>query len=458
MLDRLVAVKVLHSKALFDKQEIQRFHREAKATFGLAHENVVAAHDFGVTPQSLPYLVMDYVPGTSLAQLINSKALDVSEVLRLFLQICEGLKAAHANGIVHRDLKPSNVLITAVDGERIAKISDFGIAKITNSENATLTGTGEIVGSPPYMSPEQCTGRKVDCRSDIYSAGCLLFEALTGRPPFIAETPVMIVHQHMMQQPPKLSEVSDLVFPEQLETIVSRALAKSPERRYQHMAEMAEDIRVATSGGKLRTRRRFASKQARFAFFIAVLAMLMLIVGLWAGTAIQNASKPSNPSDPEDCYQFAQRLFQNGDYARAETWFKKSAELSPQFAEAWWGAGECERRMDHSEAALALLNQALKLSPDTLRLKGDTALVYIELGKYAQAEILLRNCLSNLPADVASGDRAEYQLRLGIALMKQRKLQEAEQALRDSLASDPGHHDADSWLKRVLVQEGKEQH
>lgn len=189
-LKKNVAIKILHQ---VNQQTVMRFQREAQAASTLRHDNVIAVLDFGATDEGQPYMVMDFVEGKPLSDLINQRgALPVDSALNIFKQICSGIGHAHGKGVVHRDLKPSNVMLSDPDKwNPHVHIVDFGIAKVLGPEETEagkLTQTGDVFGSPLYMSPEQCFGKKVDFRSDIYSIGCIMFEVLTGKPPFMGET------------------------------------------------------------------------------------------------------------------------------------------------------------------------------------------------------------------------------------------------------------------------------
>lgn len=229
---------------------LMRFQREAKAAHDLNHPNLVRVHDFGTMNDDTPYLVMDFVQGETLSHLVKDRGrLSVQLALAIFVQVCEGLSHAHERGIVHRDLKPSNIMVqTSRTPDSVAevKILDFGIAKILHEselESLPLTRTGEVFGSPLYMSPEQCYGRSVDQRSDIYSLGCSLFEALTGLPPFAGDSALSTMLKHQQETP--LSLKATLLgeeFPESLEVIVSRLLSKDPEQRYQTASAVRNDL------------------------------------------------------------------------------------------------------------------------------------------------------------------------------------------------------------------------
>lgn len=246
-MSRDVAIKILHGSRASDEQSIRRFRQEALATSSLSHPNIVAVHDFGATGDGTTYLVMDLVTGKSLSQVIKSEGpLSLERFLNLMQQVASALGHAHERGIVHRDLKPSNIMVSKIEGGERAEIVDFGIAKLVGPEDAgQLTQTGEVFGSPFYMSPEQCSGGSVDTRADLYSFGCVMYESLCGHVPFSGETVFDTIHKHLNEAPPPLVAPS---IPEEirsgLELLILKCLAKSPDDRPQKMSEVETQLRA----------------------------------------------------------------------------------------------------------------------------------------------------------------------------------------------------------------------
>jgi len=240
LLQRFVAVKVLAASTA--GTAIKRFQLEARAAARLKQANILQVHDFGETSDGRLYLVMDFVDGMTLEDLLKErKFLPIEEAIPLFLQICKGIAHAHGQGVLHRDIKPSNIMLANTDDENWVKIVDFGIAKL-NSEDQRLTSTGALIGSPLYMAPEATLNKEVDTCSDIYSIGCLMFETLTGTPPYKGETSMATVMMHTTERTPSLKDRSSRTFPAQVETTVASCLAKDPTNRYQSIDALLADL------------------------------------------------------------------------------------------------------------------------------------------------------------------------------------------------------------------------
>ncbi|MBP7862220.1 protein kinase [bacterium] len=248
LMDRLVAIKVLLPQLVSDQTSIKRFQVEAQAASCLSHPNVITIYDYGVVDDEQPFLVMDFLEGESLSDIIKrDDHVEMKRTIPIFMQAAEALEHAHQKGVIHRDLKSSNIMLINFEGkDDFVKVVDFGIAKLMPSSGKQaqhLTATGEIFGSPIYMSPEQCTGSTLDARSDIYSMGAMMYEALTGQPPIMGRSVVETMEMHLTTPPPPLKETRpDLEINESLERVVMKALSKKPEARFQKMQELRDAL------------------------------------------------------------------------------------------------------------------------------------------------------------------------------------------------------------------------
>jgi eukaryotic-like serine/threonine-protein kinase len=247
-LDRIVAVKTLREDLARDQTFQARFRREAQSAASLNHPSIVAVYDtgedmLGHTP--VPYIVMEYVDGRTLRDLLrDDRRLLPERALEITDGVLRALDYSHRNGIVHRDIKPGNVMLTRAGD---VKVMDFGIARAVSDAQATMTQTAQVIGTAQYLSPEQARGERVDARSDLYSTGCLLYELLTGRPPFTGDSPVAIAYQHVRENPVPPSRIDPEV-PPWADSIVLKAMAKNPGDRYQSAGEMRADIQRALQG------------------------------------------------------------------------------------------------------------------------------------------------------------------------------------------------------------------
>ncbi len=243
-LSREVAIKQLRIDLASDPTFQERFRREAQAAAGLNHPNIVAVYDTGeeadpVTGVKVPYIVMELVEGHTLRDLLRTgRQIQPAKALTFTQGVLDALSYSHKAGIIHRDIKPANVMLTP-SGD--VKVMDFGIARAVADTSATMTQTAAVIGTAQYLSPEQARGETVDARSDIYSAGCLLYELLTGRPPFQGDSPVSVAYQHVREAPVPPSQLDAEVTPA-MDNIVLKSLAKDPADRYQTAAEMRADI------------------------------------------------------------------------------------------------------------------------------------------------------------------------------------------------------------------------
>jgi serine/threonine protein kinase len=243
LMERKVAIKVLKVQVEANDENFLRFKQEAKALGLLAHPNIVTVFDFGISQDGLPYLVMDHLVGQTLADVVDDTGpVPYQRLVPILLQCCDAIAYAHEQGLIHRDLKPSNIMLLKSNSDvDFVKILDFGIAKCVGSQK--LTKTGEVFGSPYYMSPEQCLSRELDARSDIYSLGCLAYEALTGIPPLTGDSVLETMNKHLQEVPPAMTEVNpDVKLPFALQISILRTLEKDPAARHQSMDELKDEL------------------------------------------------------------------------------------------------------------------------------------------------------------------------------------------------------------------------
>src|ERR671912_2760856 len=246
-LGRDVAIKVLRADLARDPQFQLRFRREAQNAAALNHPAIVAVYDTGEVQSDfgpLPYIVMEYVDGHTLREIVKTQGpMSQQRVIEVMADVCAALDFSHKHNIIHRDVKPANIMINRAGA---VKVMDFGIARALG-EGQNVTQTAAVIGTAQYLSPEQARGEAVDARSDVYAAGCVLFELLCGHPPFVGDSPVSVAYQHVREDPRAPSEINRDVTPP-IDAIVLKALSKNPANRYQSAGEMRADILRAAAG------------------------------------------------------------------------------------------------------------------------------------------------------------------------------------------------------------------
>jgi serine/threonine protein kinase len=301
-LDRVVALKVLPPEKVADISRKQRFVQEAKSASALNHPNIITIYDID-SADGIDFIAMEFVAGKTLDRLIPRHGLRLSEALKYSVQIADALAAAHKAGIVHRDLKPGNVMVTE---QGLVKVLDFGLAKLTepaatseDQPTRTLkpaTEEGAIVGTVSYMSPEQAEGKKVDARSDIFSFGALLYEMVTGRRAFQAETPIATLSAILREEPKPASQVAEGL-PRELERVIGRCLRKNPERRFQAMPDLKvalEELKEESDSGTLGAA---TAPQRRQRPLLVWSLALVTVVGVAAALRFaRSTAKPPQPT------------------------------------------------------------------------------------------------------------------------------------------------------------------
>ncbi|HQR36769.1 MAG TPA: serine/threonine-protein kinase [Blastocatellia bacterium] len=242
-LERPVAIKIIRSDILSNPVAIERFKREALAIARLKHPRIVSIYDYGVSSQVGAYIVMEHLEGHSLnVEVKTRERIPIENAIRWMRQVCSAVSVAHTAGVIHRDLKPGNIFLETTQEGPFVKVLDFGLAKLQrNSDDGVmaLTKSGTLVGSPPYMSPEQCEDLPLDAQSDIYSLGCVFYEMVAGRPPFLGGSPIDTLVKHMNEEPRRPSEFAEGI-PPAIDEVLLKALSKHKMDRYESATEFGQ--------------------------------------------------------------------------------------------------------------------------------------------------------------------------------------------------------------------------
>lgn len=410
-LNRLVAIKVMLKQSADDTLNLLRFQQEARAASKLNHPNIVELHDFNTTDDGTPYLVMSYLNGVSLADAIkNEGSFSLGRWLSVMIQACDALDHAHTAGIVHRDIKPSNFVLAQEHGNEVLKLVDFGIAK-HSLDDMSLTKTGELFGSPLYMSPEQCAGARLDSRSDIYSLGCVMYEALAGTPPIAGDNALSTLQKHLTDKPEPLTTLNLKTQKiNQLDRIVMHCLEKKPDDRYQDLSELKHELRLLLQGQSLPGAKQ--RKNIALAVGAVILCVLSSASFLYLGRQSSLRNMPANPSlgsdttpkqsvatnqtdaekrtELEKLNLVYQESVKNGDYATAAAKSKRIATLAaelkfPQFSQAQIHLQQayCQERLEHFFNASVHYEEALTLMADPVT-PADYEEKYKAITRYAE--------------------------------------------------------------------------
>ncbi|MBY0548280.1 MAG: serine/threonine protein kinase [Candidatus Obscuribacterales bacterium] len=288
-LERTIALKVLHTTLAVSKEGVARFLREGKVLSTMTHPNILRCFRLGVAKDHFRYIAMEFLDGRTLREVIDADGrLPIATCIAIGAQICAALREAERLEVVHRDLKPSNImLLSNPEGELVSKVVDFGLARLKSSQSRNtqhLTQTGEVVGTLLYMSPEACIGKTQDSRSDIYSVGCLIYEAATGRPPFSGENPVQLMSAHTsLDAEPLAKLLPPLTVPNGFQAFLDRCMAKEPDQRYQSFADLVQDLELLKEGRGSEiapSRQSSATNKTRRGQAIGTCAAGALVVGL----------------------------------------------------------------------------------------------------------------------------------------------------------------------------------
>lgn len=378
-LNRTFAIKVLNSQLVTDATSIKRFEQEARAAKDLTQANLVAVYDYGIGKSGAPFIIMDYLEGENLADILAKEGyLDTARAVDIFIQVVEAVVHAHMKGVIHRDIKPSNIIIEkGPGGTDLVKLVDFGIAKVlpTETQRTQMTQTGEIFGSPLYMSPEQCLGNKLDARSDIYEIGCVMYEALTGIQPFAAENAIKSIMKHIHEDVTPILELKqDFGTPKSLDRVIQHCLEREPDNRYQTSQDLLKDLQAVRDKRDVSIKPKRNKKPSerskriwRAATIFSVVGSLLLILFYVSRFTAFGALGPLDPdNDSERLDLLSYQYFLAGQYSKAIpllefgiAHYKESGKHESWLADQLQHVGECYLRMNQPAKAVQYYQDAL---------------------------------------------------------------------------------------------------
>jgi|GEM_PF-4402387 len=453
-----VAIKVLRPELLADEQAVERFRREAVAASQLNHPNIVTIHDFSEAKAGSPaYIVMELVEGESLRALLQIHGRPALErVVSLMRDICVGVGAAHRRQILHRDLKPDNVIVLPPDEDRereTAKVVDFGLAKLRDlaaSRGHTLTQMGVALGTPYYMSPEQCRGEQLDARTDVYSLGAMLYEMLAGGPPFTATSMASLVTKHLHEAPPPLP--AHLLIPTELEGVCRRALSKDPDQRQNDAAELGREIREAVGAPVSRrplheekkvtadVTARQPIKRLSTGALIGVIAVLGLVV--FTGAVVYLSGRKTESDNTSNSNTALALTTPTQPTPSPQPITVSEAEAMSHYEKA----REHDEKKEYKQA-IAEFNEAIRLDPTNPRMYTGRSATYLAMRRF---DLAIADCNEATSLDPTYSDA--YSNR-GLAYSYKGKLDQAISDLDKAISLDPAHPDA--YFNRALAHISK---
>ncbi|HEY9793816.1 MAG TPA: serine/threonine-protein kinase [Candidatus Obscuribacterales bacterium] len=433
---QILALKVLSPAIAGNADNVNRFRHEAKAVGKLNHPNIVRMYDFDVV-DGLPYLTMDFVEGKSLSALIKeNNGLSPQRTIAIFGQLCQALDHAHARGVLHRDLKPSNVIICQSGGQDVVKIVDFGIAKLESDETQGLTKTGEIFGSPFYMSPEQCQGFKLDARADIYSLGCMLFECLTGQPPFQGSNIYATIRMQMEELPAALTTIKKSLrgsVADELQAIVYKSMQKQASDRFQTTAELGEALdKSQTKSPMSAFLSKIAIRSQLKHYYVPRRDRLLLLLVLCALAVIVAVVPASAPDTLRDWFIQTQEWIDRPSGTPEQQWQTVMNRGMTHFNHEQFAAAETNLQR------AAVLGKGLTENQETITLKQLRILYQIENNNAKKSDIEQQ---LNLLGQQESGETASARAMLlqAIALVPDRPNREQVAKIHDVISKALGY-------------------
>jgi tetratricopeptide (TPR) repeat protein len=469
-LDRYVAIKVLHPAFKEDPNFLARFHREARIVAKLDHPNIVPIYDFA-EHQGTPYLVMRYIEGKTLKTLLREGPLPVPQVIAIIRPVAEGLAYAHAQGVLHRDLKPSNIII-AHDGH--VYITDFGLARMAQAGESTLS-QDMLIGTPQYISPEQARGVPASERSDIYSLGVVLFELLTGRVPFSADTPYAIIHDHIFTPLPLPTSINPNLSPA-IERVLLKALAKEADARFASPIELLNALEQAAQtnvSAPMPTAtpsptpapvsapaqpKRGVNRVALAVIGVLVLLLLLgsafIVIQRWPtfqqaeSVRVARVKVNANPQDPAAHLQLAEALAQQKNFDAALAEYDQAIKLNPKVAATYLRAGGLAEKIGDPERAIKYYRAGLEAVPNDEALAFRLTDVYLAQKMFEDARALIENIVR------ADAGNAQALWRLGDIERAQGKLAEALRDYTRAIAIDPNLPQAHYGLGMLALNRG----
>lgn len=478
--DRILALKVLNQAAALDKEYRDRFMREAKALSQLSHANIVTVYFLAISADEQPYLAMEYIEGESLrSMLMRLERLPVLRALQIASEIAKAMHFVHQHNIVHRDLKPENVLITQTPQADTVKLVDFGLARVTGQGEQKLTSTGQLMGTSKYMSPEQCLGKKVDFRSDIYSLSLCIYEMLTGTPPYDADNSVGLLYKQINEPTPEIRPQQVDLFHPQLNALISRGMEKDPQQRFSSMQEMADQIDNALAqltGSKPGLCWLTNSRIIQALTIVTACSLVCTVPFLFQRN---NSPAPTNSArnqkDKVETRKLVALLEEKAIFKRkqglleeAEKLYTKIIRLDPRELGAsgqeqeriYYGLAECQERLLQFTNAEKNLLKALELNQSFAN-ESKVAQIYSELGqcKYktgeAEAAIKFYEKSLNTPINkqmVQPARTAQTLIYLGEVFESKGKKEEAEANYKKALSIAETSITSDNGLTLSLAQ------